>query len=147
MVIDANVFGGVWFDTTFASYSARILAAHGDEVIVPGVWRSELLSIALYAIEERGVKPLEAAVRVRNAEEFFDGRVFPSDPALVLQLARERRLSTYDAEYVALAVMTGSRLITADRELFERTRAAHDVRWVEQFDVDRPPPPKPRRKR
>lgn len=54
-----------------------------------------------------------------------------SDPVLAMRLARERGLSLYDAAYVALAKRLGCEFITADRQLYQRTRP---LTWVKCLD-------------
>ena len=53
------------------------------------------------------------------------------DPGFALRLARECRLSLYDAAYVALAKRLGCELVTADRQLSQRTR---HLPWVRSLD-------------
>ena len=50
-----------------------------------------------------------------------------SDYVAALRMAREQGLSLYDAAYVALAKQLGCQFVTADRQLYQRTRP---LRWV-----------------
>ena len=50
-----------------------------------------------------------------------------ADPDFAMRVARERSLSLYDAAYVALAKQLGCTLVTADRQLYQRTRP---LKWV-----------------
>ena len=50
-----------------------------------------------------------------------------ADPDVAMRVARERGLSLYDAAYVALAKQLGCTLVTADRQLYQRTRP---LKWV-----------------
>lgn len=49
------------------------------------------------------------------------------DDVAALRMAREQGLSLYDAAYVALAKQLGCQFVTADRQLYQRTRP---LRWV-----------------
>lgn len=53
------------------------------------------------------------------------------NPGYALRVAREHHLSLYDAAYVALAKRLECDLVTADRQLYQRTR---DLTWVKYLN-------------
>src|SRR5207302_3665442 len=93
---------------------------------VPVLWALQIGNILLGAEKQR------RSTRARTAE-FLDSlgnldiRVDPDLPGRafrdVLPLARERRLTTYDAAYLELAMRLGLPLATKDRDLARTARS------------------------
>lgn len=54
-----------------------------------------------------------------EALEFMAHRVFDMNSYRIIDLIGSSRVSAYDAEYVALAQETGSRLVTFDKKLID----------------------------
>jgi predicted nucleic acid-binding protein len=94
------------------------VAAQG--AAVPGLWSLEIAN-GLVTGERRGrVKPAESAAFVAMIEELpivADGATGARALHETLSLAREHRLSAYDAAYLELAMRLGLPLATGDRNL------------------------------
>jgi predicted nucleic acid-binding protein len=92
--------------------------------VAPRLWVSELRSV-LNKYVARGDLTITRAVALMNqAGQVLDGREVEVDSRAVLDLASKSRCSTYDCEYVALAVALGVPLVTTDRAIlraFPRT--------------------------
>ncbi len=98
----------------------------GEEVFVPAHWPLEILNTLLVA-ERKG--------RVTNAQlsEFLDDlaalpirvapAVAPAQWSAILGLARQHRLTAYDAAYLELAQRTGLPLATFDSDLRQAAAA------------------------
>jgi len=72
----------------------------------------------------------------RTPIEMYPSRLLS---AAALQIACETNLTVYDSLYLATAVLTGSRLVTADRRFYETARGAaplkDQVLWVEDIPL------------
>ena len=120
-VLDASVALAWCFDdeSTPAAWALleRLRTAPGH---VPALWTLEIANILLGAEHRRRI------TRARTAEFLeiladLDIRVDPDLPGCafrdVMPLARERRLTTYDAAYLELALRLGLPLATKDKAL------------------------------
>ena len=127
-VLDASVALAWCFDdeSTPAAWALleRLRTAPGH---VPALWGLEIANILLGAEQRRRI------TRARVAEFLdiladLDIRVAPDLPGRafrdVIPLARERRITTYDAAYLELAMRLGLPLATKDKAL---ARAAAEI--------------------
>ena len=128
-VLDASVAVAWCFDdeSTPAARALlnRLRTAAGH---VPALWAQEVGNILLGAERRRRITQARAVEFVGILGELdicvdadLPGRAFRD----VLPLARERRLTTYDAAYLELAMRLGLPLATKDRDL---ARAARSLR-------------------
>jgi predicted nucleic acid-binding protein len=131
LVIDASsVLAWCFEDEGGPEADALIERVAADGAAVPGLWSLEIAS-GLIVGERRGrLKPAESAAFVSMLEEL----PIEADPATgaralheTMSLARERRLSAYDAAYLELAMRLRLPLATGDRGL----RAAAERAGVE----------------
>lgn len=103
----------------------RLRSAPGH---VPALWALEIGNILLGAERRRRITQARAVEFLGILDE-LDIRVDPDLPGRafrdVLPLARERRLTTYDATYLELAMRLGLPLATKDKAL---ARAATALR-------------------
>ncbi len=100
------------------------LLAEG-EALVPGVWPLEFTN-ALMVAERHGRITGAEAVRACELVLALPIRVVPEAPAHVfaalLALARDQRLSVYDASYLDLAMREGLPLATLDEGIRDAAR-------------------------
>jgi predicted nucleic acid-binding protein len=128
-VLDASVAVAWCFDdeSTPAAWALldRLRRAPGH---VPALWALEIGNILLGAERRRRITRARTTEFLEILGE-LDIRVDPDLPGRafrdVLPLARERRLTTYDATYLELAMRLGLPLATKDTAL---TRAATALR-------------------
>ena len=85
----------------------------------PPLWRSELRSVLVQHLRAGLLVPAEAAAVWARAEVLLAPATREPETGLVLQAALSRGLSTYDAEFVALAERLGVPLVTDDRRLLK----------------------------
>jgi predicted nucleic acid-binding protein len=127
LIIDASVTIAWIVEDERSAYTQAVLAAFGtDHAIVPAIWHWEI-SNTLLVLERKGrladaIKTYPQVVRfpidVEQLAYTHDRRA-----TLELELAREHRLSVYDAAYLALAKSTTHRLATLDTRLADAARA------------------------
>ena len=121
IVVDASVTMAWCFETEADAYADAALHAlrHGGG-LVPAVWTLEVANVLLLAERRRRLSRGDAdrflgilsqlPITVADAPT-------TADVDGVMTLAREHRLTAYDAAYLALASMTRAPLATRDRAL------------------------------
>lgn len=118
VVIDASIAAAWCFPDERAQAAERVLDILPQTGgVVPGLFRHEIRNI-LIVNERRGrIDRTQSALflsRLRNLQLAQDDS---HDEDTVLALARNRRLSAYDASYLETALRRGDSLATLDRTL------------------------------
>lgn len=116
-------------DTNLVSYlliegerttAARQVHRKDSDWSLPPLWRSEFLNVLATAVRA-GVLDTEQAFSIWwVASDLFSGHEVEPDGDRVLTLALERRISAYDAQFVALAQDLEVPLVTGDLLIVER---------------------------
>jgi predicted nucleic acid-binding protein len=116
IVVDVNVIVYLLTDTPQRELARRVRACDGDW-LVPPLWRHEMLNV-LATLTRQDVLDGSAALTVwRNAVGLLGTREQQPNMEQALSLAIEKRISAYDAQYVALAAALGVQLISEDKKL------------------------------
>ena len=106
-----------------ADRAMQLCAADG--AVVPSIWRYELLN-ALIVNERRGRLTAEDARQtLADLGEMRIERDAAHDEALLLRLAREYRLSAYDAAYLEVALRRELPIASLDRRLVDAAVGAN----------------------
>jgi predicted nucleic acid-binding protein len=133
-VLDNSVVMAWYFEDEANAYTDAILEAMAEgEALVPAIWSLEVANVLLVG-ERRGRSSEARTSRFIALLEALPIRVDAATPqralSEILTLAREQRLSTYDAAYLDLAMREGVPLATLDQAL-RRAADACGVRvWV-----------------
>ncbi len=128
-VLDASV-AVAWLlpDEVRAGLEALQDSLVDEGAIVPALWPIEVGN-ALLVAARRGrinLKELEPLVRAIQALQIeIDTATAEHALTRTLELARQHRLTTYDATYLELAIRTGLPLATLDRDLRRACTAEH----------------------
>ncbi len=116
IVADANLIAYLLIEGTFTPAASAVYER--DSVwVVPPLWRSEFLNTLATSIragvltQRRACDLWDSGIRMLGRSEC------EPDVEDVLQLTTHRRVSAYDAQYVVLARMLETVLVTADRKL------------------------------
>ena len=128
-VLDASVAVAWCFDDESTPEAWALLGRlRATPAHVPALWALEIGNILLGAEKRRRISR-ERTIEFLGILGELDIRVDPDLPGRafrdVLPLARERRLTTYDATYLELAIRLGLPLATKDKAL---ARAAMALR-------------------
>jgi predicted nucleic acid-binding protein len=127
-----------WFLPEELSASARLLLASDYQLLAPDLLWAELGNV-LWKRQRRGELEPRTALRLlrdfsRLPIEFHAAERWAE---AAVDLAMRQGVTVYDSLYLALAVGTECRVVTADRRLFEACRSgplAQAVSWVEEID-------------
>lgn len=118
IVVDASVVAHLVFRGSQTEAVER-LHERDPEWAAPILCRSELRSVALKHIRAGNVNLNAAVTGLRTTERVLGRREFIVATDRVLPLAESSGCSTYDCEYVALALELSLPLYTLDRQLLE----------------------------
>jgi predicted nucleic acid-binding protein len=117
-VVDASVAGS-WFlpDESHPEAISALDRLKDEEAFVPTLLWFEIRNLLLWNERRRRITPAQTAA----ALSLFQGLPLmidnQPDSAAALQLAREHRLTVYDAAYLELAVRRHLPLLTFDHQL------------------------------
>ena len=133
-VVDASVAVKWYLPEEHGDCAAR-LCRSDTALEAPDLLHSEVGN-TLWKRVRRGELTRDQAAKIIAALTMMPIEIFPSLllTAASLQIACETNLTVYDSLYLATAVLTGSRLVTADRRIVESARDAAPLRshilWV-----------------
>jgi len=136
-VVDASVAIKWYLPEPHDDCAAR-LRREGTDLDAPDLLYAEIGN-ALWKRVRRGELTTGAAGGIAEAVSRLPIEVHPSRllAGAALQMACSTGLTVYDCLYLATALLTGSRLVTADRRLFEAGRRKAPLRnkmlWVEDI--------------
>jgi len=136
-VVDASVAIKWYLPEPHDDCAAR-LRCEGTGLDAPDLLYAEIGN-ALWKRVRRGELTSAAAGRIVEAVSRLPIEVYPSRmlSGAALQIAGSTGLTVYDCLYLATALLTDSRLITADRRFFEtagrKAPLKHRVLWVEDI--------------
>jgi predicted nucleic acid-binding protein len=83
--------------------------------VSPTLWRTELRSVLQKSVLHQDLSVARAVGLFDQALTVLGGREFDVDTRHVLELAERAQASTYDCEYVAVALALNIPLVSADR--------------------------------
>jgi predicted nucleic acid-binding protein len=125
-VIDASVAACWAFgDEDHPTAAAALERLRSDEAVAPALWWFEVRNTLLTGERRGRLTEADTATFLRELARFGVTIDRTPDEAVVLSLARQHRLTVYDASYLELAQRAALPLATLDRELH---RAAAAIR-------------------
>jgi len=132
-VVDASVVAAAFFRERHSD-AARALLTGGDELYAPDLVWAEVANVIWKRCGRGEIEAAEAAEMLRDVLA-LPLQVTPSDQLAedALELALRTGRTVYDCLYLAVAVRTGSPLLTADKRLVNalaKTPVAAHVAWL-----------------
>jgi predicted nucleic acid-binding protein len=122
IVADANIVTYLMVEGPFTERARAAYALDADWRLPP-LWRHQYMNALLVLVRAGEVATRDAQKRLlRGLRTFQRGEEEVSQRA-AMRMAIRRRVSGYDAQYLALAQMHGVRCLTEDRLLLERAAA------------------------
>ncbi|MYN29551.1 type II toxin-antitoxin system VapC family toxin [Duganella levis] len=116
IVVDSNVIAYLFLSGEHTAAAERLLAEEPDWA-APVLWRSEFRNILAGHMRLRSLPYDQARQMQYAAETLLAGSEFELESASVLTLVRDSSCTAYDCEFVALAIMLGTKLVTMDQKL------------------------------
>jgi predicted nucleic acid-binding protein len=120
-VLDASVALAWCFEDENTPSARQILARLTAEVAsVPATWPIEVANVLALAERRQRITPADSAEFIAKLEDvaiLVDGETSSRAFGRVLDLAREERLTSYDAAYLELAMRLGVPLASKDADL------------------------------
>lgn len=127
-VLDCSVTMAWCFDDEADVYAERILEALSrGRAVVPALWPYEVVNVLLVAERRRRLRPDESARFLALLAALpieVDPPVGCDRASTLFAIARQHRLSAYDAAYLDVALRERVALATRDRGLRGAARAA-----------------------
>ncbi len=120
IVADTNLIVYLLIDSPFTAQAQKIFR-FDDDWVAPPLWRSEFCNV-LTCYNHKGLIELEIAKKLlAKAEQLIrkplqTSTFFPN----ILNLAFESGCSSYDCEFIFLAMELGIPLITQDKKMLSR---------------------------
>jgi len=96
---------------------ARAVWNRDPQWMLPTLWRSEFLNVLATSIRARVLTREQARDRWHRALTLFGSHEIEARGDDVLDIAAERGLSAYDAQFIAVAIRLEVPLVTADRRV------------------------------
>ena len=119
IVADTNLVSYLLIEGELTNGARRVREFDADWRLPP-LWRSEFLNVLASAVRAGVLDEQQAFSTWWVASDLFSGHEVEPDGDRVLTLALERRISAYDAQFVALAQDLEVPLVTGDLMIVER---------------------------
>lgn len=116
IVVDANILIYRIVAGEMTEAALRLQEKDPDWRTSP-LWEYEFGNALVLMIQQKHLTPKMAVQLFQTAKGHFIPGEMPVDSDLALQLATEKRISFYDAQYLALAQMLAVPLVTEDKAL------------------------------
>lgn len=125
-VVDNSVVMAWCFEDEASRYADRVLECMVDaEALVPAIWPLEIGNVILVAERRKRLSQADGArfiALVNNLPIVVDQESPDRMLKEIVALAREFKLSTYDASYLDLAMRLGLPLATQDKSLIKAAK-------------------------
>ena len=118
IVVDSNVIAYCWVNGPLTTL-AQSVRVKDPEWHVPILWRSEMRSILSGYLRDGSLTRSQVSQIMHAAEGAFAGREHIVPSASVFEIADKSRLSAYDCEFIVLASIFDTPLVTADKAVLK----------------------------
>jgi predicted nucleic acid-binding protein len=115
-VVDSNVLAYLYLPGDHTA-GAETLLERDPEWAAPVLWRSEFRNILAGYVRRKTLTFDQACSLQTEAESLLEGFEFEVDSRAVLELVHDSDCSAYDCEFIALAIMLDTKLVTVDKKL------------------------------
>jgi len=115
-VVDSNVLTYLYLPSEFTGAAENLLESD-PAWAAPILWRSEFRNILAGFLRRKAITFEQAISLQREAESLLDGAEYEVESSVVLELVRDSDCSSYDCEFIALAMKLDTKLVTMDKKL------------------------------
>ncbi|PSR18923.1 VapC toxin family PIN domain ribonuclease [filamentous cyanobacterium CCP3] len=113
IVVDSNVLAYLYLPCEHTAAAEQLLE-RDPEWVAPILWRSEFRNILAGYLRRQIITFDQAYDLQTEAESLMNGGEFEVDSRSVLELVRDSDCSAYDCEFVVLAIMLNTTLVSMD---------------------------------
>lgn len=125
IVIDTNIIAHFWLPSDHTELCEKLFQWDPDW-IAPVLWKSEFRNVVLLYMRNKLIDLPEALQITEKVENQMKEREFHVNSAQVYSLANKSDCSSYDCEFISLAVELDIKLITLDKQI-QRSFPEHAV--------------------
>lgn len=118
IVSDTNLLIYLFVKGEYTQVAEEVLKTD-DDWIVPSLWKHEFRNALATMVNNNRITTSSAFEIVDEATSRMVDQEFPVASRQVLELSRRSSLSSYDCEFVALALKVDTQLVTSDQEIIE----------------------------
>ena len=132
-VVDNSIVMTWVFEDEFDAYANKVLnGLKGSCALVPAIWRLEVVNVLISA-ERRGRITQSASNRFLTLLNDLQFQVIEENMTqsmdILLSIARDYHLSSYDAAYLNLAITRSLPIATLDKNLLKAAKQAYVPLW------------------
>jgi predicted nucleic acid-binding protein len=119
IVVDTNILAYLYLPTEYSEQAEKLLLKY-PRWIVPVLWRSEFRNVLALYIRKK-ILTVEQAYDIQSeAEAFLSSHEYDVPSLNILRLIETSECSAYDCEFVALAKINKSILVTQDKKILQQ---------------------------
>jgi predicted nucleic acid-binding protein len=119
IVVDTNIIAYMTFKTEVTK-SVEDLHSRDPVWEAPVLWKSEFLNVLATYFRKKLLLKNEMIDALQFAEKLVDGRTHGVLPSDVIDLVSVSQCSSYDCEFVALAINLDTKLVTYDKRILSQ---------------------------
>ena len=116
IVVDVNIIVNLFIEGDHSTAAAD-LYEQDDQWYCPDIWIHEITNVISTYVKHGGLPPKKADQILNNAMAYFLDNTFSMPMTDVLKCSLKYNISAYDAEYIVLANINKTRLVTVDKKL------------------------------
>lgn len=116
IVVDVNIIVNLFIEGEHSTAAAE-LYEQNDQWHCPDIWLHEMTNVMSTYVKHGGLSQKKGEQILNNAMAYFLDTTFSMPMTDVLKCSFKYNISTYDAEYIVLAKMNKTRLVTVDKKL------------------------------
>lgn len=118
IVVDTNIISYFYLPTDQTRWAEQLLEQEPTWV-APILWRSEFRNVLAFYLRKNLIDITTALTLQQEAEDLLHDHEFAIPSLKVLSLVSQSSCSAYDCEFVAVAQLLDTRLVTEDKKIIK----------------------------
>lgn len=118
IVVDTNIISYFYLPTDQTRWAEQLLEQEPTWV-APILWRSEFRNVLAFYLRKKLIDIETALMLQQEAEDLLHDHEFEIPSLKVLSLVSQSSCSAYDCEFVAVAQLLDTRLVTEDKKIIK----------------------------
>ena len=118
IVVDTNIISYFYLPTDQTRWAEQLLEQEPTWV-APILWRSEFRNVLAFYLRKNLIDITTALTLHQEGEDFQHDHEFAIPSLKVLSLVSQSSCSAYDCEFVAVAQLLDTRLVTEDKKIIK----------------------------